>query len=107
MTADRRLSMLDDEALGAELRGIADRLVTPSGAELPERVTARIVAGERPRTNAWRHALARRAVRLAVLAAILALLAFAAAVAGGRLGLPGLEITVGSPAPSAAATPTS
>ncbi|MFL5755888.1 MAG: hypothetical protein ACJ77N_06265 [Chloroflexota bacterium] len=105
MTADRRLSALDDEALGAELRGIADRLVMPSGAGLPERVTARVVAGERPRTDAWRHALARRPVRLAVLAAILALLLLAAVVTGGRLGLPGLEISVGGPTPSAAATP--
>jgi hypothetical protein len=106
-----RLASLDDAGLEAVLRASADSVAWPTASspgapDLAMRVRARLAA-PRPRTRrpwtSWRPL--RRGLVLA-LAALLALAAIAGAV---RLGLPGLNLTLGEPpvTPPPSAAPSS
>ena len=96
MSAENRrtLAALDDDALEAALRDLSGAIAVAPPAAVAASVGARL--REQDRGRQWR-SNRRPVLRWALVAALLALLAFAALAAATGLGLPGLRILFGGP----------
>jgi hypothetical protein len=90
----RTLAALDDDALEAALRDLSGAIAVAPPAAVAASVGARL--REQDRGRQWR-SNRRPVLRWALVAALLALLAFAALAAATGFGLPGLRILFGGP----------